>query len=192
MQQLQRVMSPVRGEPIVLGDSSMETVDEDFFNPPAPPPRSNSSGGGSSLVSAPVAASTADKDEFDFDDDLDAAFLDEIDKVEKAAMGQSASQPARTTSNPPNLPPTNPTSESAPPRAGGSLLPPLTKTKRTLPVSPQKPSHTQAPARPPMVVQPEIITIDDDDDKENVRASPRPRRRRRGFINTDIVIDLSD
>lgn len=184
-QLLRRVMSPVRGEPIVLEDSSMESVDEDLFQPP-PPPRSDSSGTVGRAKPTPTGVPIALDDEFDFDDDLDPAFLDEIDKVEKAALNQSASQPTASSSKRSQHPVINAASKSAPPRPGS--VRPRPPNKRPMPTQPQSQRRIVA-------VHPEIITIDDDDDgdKENNAIPLRRRVRRRISVDPDdVVIDLSD
>lgn len=183
-QLLRRVMSPVRGEPIVLEDSSMESVDEEPFQPP--PPRSDSSGTVRRGKTTPTPIPIVLDDEFDFDDDLDPAFLDEIDKVEKAALNQSASQPPASSSRQSQNPALIPGSKSAPPRPGNSRPRPPNK----------RPMFTQPQSQRGIVIEhPEIITIEDDDDgdKENNAIPLRRRVRRRISVDPDeVVIDLSD
>ncbi|KAL5503953.1 hypothetical protein ACEPAH_8025 [Sanghuangporus vaninii] len=94
-QRLARVLSPVRGDPIDITDSSMEDP-VSFATRPSSTAAAGSSRPAQNIgLGNEIACTRISYEEFEFDDDdeeLDAAFLDEIAKVEKEALAKEARQ----------------------------------------------------------------------------------------------------
>lgn len=183
-QTLARILSPVRGPTIDIEDDE----DEDVPTRNALNASSRTEASRATQRSAQANRSVrADVsfEEFDFpsDDALDAAFLDEIAKVEEAALGNDQESRSRASSSAPS---------TKPPAGSSSIVSAATRSSSNTRPQPRPrpvPTQTRAQARPsPVPVN--IINIDDDDedDKENV---PVPQRRVRRRV-VDGVIDLSD
>ncbi|KAH8117824.1 hypothetical protein DFH11DRAFT_861241 [Phellopilus nigrolimitatus] len=193
---LSHMLSPARGEPIDLEDSSIEDLGPEPVPSPAPVRSAAASGKQKQPAPAPppargkggVLAAGGSFDEFDFgsDGDIDADFLAEVERAEQAALGKMQAQ-ARETSRP-KLQTSGSTRTPAPART------PVSRPQASQSQSQSKPrtQSQRAPTQPKPIPQ-DVITIEDEDedDKENV---PVPKRRVRRRISTmpDDVIDLSD
>ncbi|KAL5476545.1 hypothetical protein ACEPAI_3224 [Sanghuangporus weigelae] len=94
---LARVLSPVRGDPIDITDSSMEDPVPSATRPSSTTASSSRPAQdiGTGFNNEGIARTRISYEEFEFDDDdeeLDAAFLDEIAKVEKEALAREGGQ----------------------------------------------------------------------------------------------------
>ncbi|KAL5525959.1 hypothetical protein ACEPAG_7297 [Sanghuangporus baumii] len=96
-QRFARVLSPVHGDPIDITDSSMEDPVPSATRPSSTSASSNrpAQNIGTGFNNEGAARTRISYEEFEFDDDdeeLDAAFLDEIAKVEKEALAREDGQ----------------------------------------------------------------------------------------------------
>ncbi|KAI5122771.1 hypothetical protein M0805_009853 [Coniferiporia weirii] len=155
--------------------------------------------------SGSVARNTFEEFDFGSDADIDAAFLDEVEKVEKAALENSQMQSKAASQTYTQVRLDRPagvrvrTPAPAPAIRRLQSQPPAQATSHTQsPVSSQPRAHSQRPqAQAQLRTRPvpqDVITIEDDDedDKENVPVPKRRVRRRISTTSDDVVIDLSD
>lgn len=192
MPRIARVLSPVRGDPIDITDSSTE----DARLAVALPARSSTAAGKQSAKS-PTLRSKISFEDFEFDDDdaeLDADFLAAVAKVEKEALlTHTVAQVVSNAQPRPHSRPLDPEGNK-----GRRMRTPVTGPSSSSASAsvPSSSSRVRAPAatQPKPRVVHDVIAIEDDeeDDKENVPVPKRRVRRRVSVVPDTEVIDLSD